>query len=419
MIQLQVLNRIIQSKDSSIILINNFSEEFFSEYVSEFKFIKSHIDKYNVVPDAATFVAAFPNFDYIEVAEPTQYLLDELVKDRNKRKLATIFNKVKSLVENNNTEEALSVYLNAADDMAKAVSLQCVDIVSDTSRYQAYVERSKDFNKFYIKTGFSELDAVIGGWERQEELATIVARTGVGKSWVLIKCAAAAAEQSLRVGIYSGEMSDKKVGYRFDTLVSHISNFSMLHGKVEVQNEYKQYLDTLTTRFKGGVKVLTPAMINGPATVTALRAFIEKENLDILFVDQHSLLEDDRKAKNPIERAANISKDLKNLQTLKQIPIVTVSQQNRESTENGVSSANVSQSDRISQDSTLLIFLEQKDSVLTVNLVKSRDSVNGKKLSYAVDLDKGVFTYIPEENNGLNGAGCEDLRKEFEGDDKF
>ena len=54
-------------------------------------------------------------------------------------------------------------------------------------------------------------------------------------------------------------------------------------------------------------------MINGPAGVSALRAFIEKEKLDILFVDQHSLLEDDRKAKNPVDKAANISRDLKNL----------------------------------------------------------------------------------------------------------
>ena len=173
------------------------------------------------------------------------------------------------------------------------------------------------------------------------------------------------------------------------------------------------YIDSLKEKYSGCLKVLTPAMINGPAGVTALRAFIEKENLDILLIDQHSLLEDDRRARNPVEKAANISRDLKNLQVLKKIPIIAVSQQNRASTENGTSTANIAQSDRISQDSTILIFLEQKDGVLTLNLVKARDSVNNKKIHYACDLDKGILQFMPEEEQG-NAQECEQLRNEFE-----
>ena len=125
--------------------------------------------------------------------------------------------------------------------------------------------RCNDFNKYYVKTGFAELDKLIGGWERQEELATIAARPGIGKSWVLLKCAIAALEQGLNVGIYSGEMSERKVGYRFDTLVSHISNYSISKGVVDIQNEYKNYIDSLKNKFSGCLKVLTPAMINGVA----------------------------------------------------------------------------------------------------------------------------------------------------------
>ena len=298
----------------------------------------------------------------------------------------------------------------------KAKHLDSVDIIHDTSRYDSYVDRCNDFNKFYVKTGFPELDKLIGGWERQEELATIAARPGVGKSWVLLKCAIAAVEQGLKVGLYSGEMSEQKVGYRFDTLVSHISNYSISKGNADIQNDYKRYIDSLKDKFTGSLRVLTPAMINGVAGVTSLRAFIEKEELDILFIDQHSLLEDDRKAKDPVTRAANISKDLKNLQVIKKIPIIAVSQQNREKTENGATTANIAQSDRISQDSTILIFLEQKDNILTLNLAKSRDSETGKFLKYAIDLNKGIFTYVPEENNALEGEGAKELYEEFEGD---
>lgn len=402
MIQLQILNKLLDSKNASFIITNNITEEFFSDYVDEFKFIKNHFDRYNNIPDKATFLSEFPDFDVIEVHEPDDYLLDALYEDRNKRKLATIFNQIRKLLNEGKTEEALNLYSTSSEVAIKAKHLNCVDIIRDTSRYDDYVERCNDFNKYYIKTGFPELDKLIGGWERQEELATIAARPGVGKSWVLLKCAVAALEQGLNVGIYSGEMSEKKVGYRFDTLVSHISNYSISKGIVDIQNEYKLYIDSLKDKFKGSLKILTPAMINGVAGVTALRAFIEKEDLDILFVDQHSLLEDDRKARDPVTKAANISRDLKNLQVMKKIPIVAVSQQNREKTENGATTANIAQTDRISQDSTILIFLEQKDSILTLNLTKSRDSETGKSLKYAIDLNRGIFQYVPSDNDNVS-----------------
>ena len=157
----------------------------------------------------------------------------------------------------------------------------------------------------------------------------ICARPGVGKTWSLLKCALAAAEQGLTVGIYSGEMSERKVGYRIDTLASHISNYKMIHGNADIQNDYKRYIDSIADKIPGKIKVLTPAMIGGSAGVTALRGFIDKDKLDILFIDQHSLLEDDRGAKNPVEKASNISKDLKTLQVLTHIPIISVSQKNR------------------------------------------------------------------------------------------
>lgn len=414
MVQLQLLNVILDKKDSSIILFNNLSDEYFCDYPNEYNYIKSHLNEYGTIPDKVSFLDKFPDFEVLQVNEPTSYLLNELYNDYNTRFLAKTFNSVRHLLENGKTEEAMKVYLNASKDLSKAVPLDCVDITQNTSRYDSYVDKCQDFSHYYIKTGFNELDDLIGGWDKSEELATIAARPGVGKSWILLKMAIAALEQGLKVGLYSGEMSERKVGYRFDTLVSHLSNSSLLRGNINVEGEYKQYIDSLKTRYKGSLKVLTPTMINGPAGVTALRAFVEKEKLDILFVDQHSLLEDDRKAKNPVEKAANISRDLKNLQVLKQIPIIAVSQQNRSEFNNSPSTANIAQSDRISQDSTIVIFIEQKDGVLTLHLTKARDSVNDKHLKYVCDFDKGIFQFLP--NDGTDARACEKLKDEFESD---
>jgi len=418
MIELQFLNALLDTQDKSLLVLNNIDESFFTSYKNEYNFIRNHMDTYQNIPDKQTFADHFPNFDFIQVNENPNYLIDRLYEEKNKEALARTFTKVRDLVNANRTEEAINLYTSAAADMVKAKHLDCIDLLRDTTRYNDYLERCNNYNTFYVKTGFAELDELIGGWDRNEELVTIAARTNTGKTWVALRCAVAALEQGLNVGIYSGEMSDRKVGYRIDTLISHISNSGITRGNEAYKAQYKMYIDDLAQRYQGSLKVLTPVMLGGPAGVTALRAFIEKENLDILIVDQHSLLEDDRHAKTPVEKASNISKDLKNLQVLKKIPIIAVSQQNRSSTENGVDASHIAQSDRIGQDSTIILFFEKNDdSTMTLSLVKSRDSVNFKKFNYAVDFDKGIWRYLPDENdNGTptDREKCEQIRNEFD-----
>lgn len=768
MIQLQFINKLLSSKDSTLITLNNLTDEFFSDYKAEFNFIKSHLQQYGKIPDEVTFLNSFPDFELFKVEESDKYLLDTLYEDRNKRLLAKTFNKIRDALNSGNTEKAMQIYSESSEELVTAKHLESVDIFKDLSRYDAYVERSQDYGKFYVKTGFPELDEVIGGWDRREEYATIMARTNRGKclakgskilmgdgtikkvedvrpgdkvqslnrvntvltlhkgkskgykiipnvgnpfiisenhiltllrrkgvwdkvrkmsttrheydlvdisieeylklskhqkkqlslyrpgvdyetkeqnipayilglwlgdgtsnrveltsmdeelikvwsdwalslnltcrkskdtfipskerlskahsfeitagkinsgkeniaqklfrehnlfnnkhiplnyltgdkeqrlqllagildtdgyyngngyeltlsnenliqqvaqlarglgfrvatvrkhlikqfveysvniygphlndipvilarkkakiptanmlqrelnltgfkveevpeveyygfmadgdhrylladntlthnTWILLKTAIAAAQQGLTVGLYSGEMSENKVGYRIDTLLSHISNTKITHGNVGIQVDYKRFLENLSTSVKGTIKVLTPAMINGIAGVNALRSFIEKDHLDMLCIDQHSLLEDDRGARNPVERAANISKDLKNLQVLTKIPIITVSQQNREDTEEkGIDTRNIAQSDRIGQDSTVVIAIDRKDDVMILTLVKSRDSAVGSTLKYNVNLDTGTFTFIPSEEDATKGTHCEELKNEYE-----
>ena len=421
MVQLQTLNKILQEKDSSIITLNNLNADYFPEYIPEFYFIKEHLDKYGCLPDMETFTSKFEDFDVIEVNEPTSYLLEELYNDKIRRDLTNNYNQLRPLLMSGDKEaidKALMLVKETAEKSAQAISLNCINLFEDTSRYDAYLERTENYDKYFITTGFKELDQVIGGWDVKEELATIVARTGIGKSWFLIKSATAAALQGKRVGIYSGEMSANKVGYRADTLIGHLSNGALIHGGASVKNEYKRFLDEMKQKDLA-LYVLTPKDINGAAGVSALRAFVEKYNLDVLYIDQHSLLEDDRKAKNPVEKASNISKDLKILQVVKQIPIITVSQQNRSTVEGkDFDTTQLAQSDRIAQDSTVIIFIERKADLFKLHLVKSRDTENGKVISYKVDLNTGSFIFIPE-NEGDSEESSDTSNSGYSEDEVF
>ena len=410
--QLQVLNKVLQTKDFSLIELNNLTEDFFFNYKAEFNYIKNHYEKYQSVPDKLTFISIFPEFDIIEVTEPDNYLIEQLYKDYNSSFIASRFNQIKKLIEEDKTDEAVAYLVNSVDNLHQGSAIQSHDLLSDTSRYDRYLERVANHDKYYIRTGFPELDNIIGGLDRENENMVIAARTGIGKTWTLLIMAAAAVQQGLRVGIYSGEMSVDKVGYRIDTIIGGINNNIITRGiDTSVQMQYKNYLENLKKGIyskdgRGALKVLTPNDIAGPATVAALRAFVDKEHLEILFIDQYSLLEDTSHAQSGHERVANISKAVKNLQVMKRIPIVSVAQMNRTKNDDGEKdTTQIGLSDRIGQDATCVIMLDRereyldeqktqvKDDKLIMDITKSRDGGTGK-LVYKANFNTGKFLIL-------------------------
>lgn len=419
--QFQIINKVLQNKDYSFITLNNLTAEHFYGYKAEYEFIKAHYNNYHTVPDRLTFLQHFPEFVIQDVNEPDNYLIEQLYNDYNQSYLATRLNNLKRLLEADDTPGAMRYFQESLDKLHVGSALQCTDIMSDTSRYERYLDAGTNQAKYFISTGFPELDKIITGIDRRNENMVIAARTGVGKSMCLCAVAAAASKQGLCVGIYSGEMSVDKVAYRIDTLLGKIDNRKISRGDLYYKDHYKSYLDSLKCAGYGPIKVITPNDIAGPATVDALQAFIEKEHLDILFVDQYSLLEDTSRARVEHEKVANISKAIKNLQVMKQIPIISVTQMNRTKNEDkSQDTTQIALSDRIGQDATVILMLDKKDSEdpnqpgaykFTINIVKSRDGGDGRKLDYLWNFNTGEYRYI---SNGADGVTSEEDFEEIE-----
>lgn len=408
--QVQLISYIINTKDYSVISQNNLDDKFFFNYKAEFNFIKNHYEQYRTVPDKLTFLNVFPEFDVVEVNEPLTYLLEQLYSDYNASYLATRFNKIKKMLENNETDAAVDYFMKSTENLHVGSVMSCTNLLEDTSRYDRYLERTTNQSKFYISTGFPELDKIIGGIDRENEDFVISARPGQGKTQLLVKMACAASMQGLTVGIFEGEMSKDKIGYRVDTFLGHIKNSSMNRGDLYIQKEYERYIKSLAVSGYGPIKIITQNDVAGDMTVDALRAFIEKEHLDILFIDQYSLLEDKRHGKQEFERVGNIAKDIKSLQVEKHIPIISVSQMNRTKTEGELDTSQISLSDKIPQYATILIMLEQKDQeetdpnnpkLITLNITKSRDGGDHRKVQYGVNFNTGEWNYIPNEKDGI------------------
>ena len=71
------------------------------------------------------------------------------MKDKNTRDLANLFNKMRPLLIDGETDEAMKLLRESFESLSMGVSLKSIDILRDTSRYDAFVERTKDFDRFF------------------------------------------------------------------------------------------------------------------------------------------------------------------------------------------------------------------------------------------------------------------------------
>lgn len=417
MIETQFINYILDKKDYSIVILNNIDNTYFDKYKDEFNFINEHYSQYKVVPDKATFVNKFPDFVFTEVNETEKYLIQALDEERTYNRMVPILNNTVNKAKTD-SRTAVEYLLNEVSNLSKNTGFEAIDLVkSADKRLEEYLERTKHKDKYYVTTGFQELDEIVGGWDRKEEYGVVTARTGKGKSFLISYFALHCAKLGLKVGIYSGEMSDTKLGFRIDTLYSHISNYSIMKGDKDVEDDYRKSIEKFKT-IEGNIYVCTPQMLGGFATVGKLKAFVEKYELDILFIDQISLMEDMRGNRVRFEKFESISKDIKNLQVEAQIPIIIAAQLGRGiEKDEDPDTTNIALSDRIAQDATMIISMQRKENTVILQIMKSRDGGSGNKLYYSWDVDKGIFQWLPAENDALNGQSrtnsCEKLEENY------
>lgn len=415
MTEVQILSKVLSSGNPSIILDNNLLEEYFPNYQEEYRFIMNHYLEYGNPPDVETFLDKFEEFDLVDVKEDDSYLVDAIKEENFFSKLSPVINRVADIAPADSygaVDYLISVIPSLLQDKKKAG----VDIISTAEeRYYEWVERnSGNKESFFIPTGFKELDDEIGGFSRGEELVVLLARTGNGKTWVLMKMLESAWTSGFRVGLIEPEMSYNRVGYRFDTLNSHLSNSRMIRGG-DIDG-YKEHIEALKHKSVPFI-VATPKDFSNKVTVSKLRNFCISNKLDMLAVDGISYLKDDRAVRGDNKSTAltNISEDLMSLSVELKIPILVVAQSNRGGTmyTNGPEVENIRDSDGISFNASLIISVIKKDPGIIMSTKKSRNGEMGDDKTYIWDADKGTFKFVPTCGSTRSADQVEAQRRRY------
>jgi replicative DNA helicase len=408
MISLQILNKILNTQDTSMLGRYALTEEYFAGYENEYNFIITHQENYGNVPDKATFLDKFPEFELIDVSESDEYLVNKIREENLYYKSVEVVQEVADRLKTD-ADDAVNYLLTQVETLKPSQVITGVDIISNAKqRLESHLNKKIEESPYYIPTGFKELDNLLGGWARGEEFVVFFARTGMGKSWMLIATMANAWANNYRVGYISPEMSPTKTGYRFDTIFKNFSNKALVRGN-DVDG-YEDYINTIS-KSETPFLVATPKDFQKNITVSKLRSFCINNKIDILAIDGITYLRDERRQRgdNKTTMLTNISEDLMSLSNELGIPILTVVQSNREGVkadgEDGVPELeNIRDSDGIAYNATKVISLKQNSGCLQVAIKKHRDGEMGGILNYTWNIDTGEFRFLPSAGDYSVGS---------------
>ena len=424
MVAIQIISKILETGSINILEDNNITDEYFVGYEEEIGFIKEHLQTFGNVPDKATFLSHFTDFEFVEVNESDRYLVDTIREEYLYYQSVPILQQSAKLLQIDSRQacEHMVRGIKQLQDIQNSYGTTGIDIISQAKeRYEQYNDKKNNQDNWFFTTGFEELDDIIHGLRRGEELCVIFARINNGKSWTLEKICTHIWQIGFNVGYISPEMSASSVGYRFDTLYSNFSNTSLMWGKeLEDENKYKDYITNLKEQ-KNKFIVATPQepMFGRKVTVSKLRTFVQRNGLDLLAIDGIKYLTDERAKRGDSLTTAltNISEDLMQLSIELNIPVIVVVQANRggvvdKDSEGTPELEHIRDSDGIGANASTALSVRVKDNILEIGIKKQRFGKVGGKLKYNWNPNKGEYQFIPSYDDAEPKARTERKVKE-------
>ena len=264
---------------------------------------------------------------------------------------------------------------------------------------EAYTRISELFNGNRelggIPSGFSELDAKIGGLSRSD-LILIAARPGIGKTSLALNIAShVALKEKKGVAIFSLEMSGEQLVSRMISSLALVDSSRLRTGDIR-PDEW--------TRLAEAVSILgdSPMKIddNAGVTVQEIKAKLRREkDIGLVIIDYLQLMRSGSRSENRVQEVAEISRSLKIMARELDIPVVALSQLNRASESRKDKKPMLSdlrESGSIEQDADIVIFLyrdEDNPDLEARNIVNCSVAKNRHGATDTIDfLWSGQYT---------------------------
>jgi replicative DNA helicase len=249
-----------------------------------------------------------------------------------------------------------------------------------------------------ILTPWKTMNEWTGGWYPQD-VSFVVARQGVGKSFVAIHLAAEARRSGHKTLFITGEMSKADIAKRFFAIEFKTQYGAMRKGRLSFIEEerFKQQLDAYTPPID--MEIVDGS--TGMNSVDVERA-IERSEAELIVVDATYRIKARQKTRDRFENMAYVTDDLKTYAQVYNKSIVATTQLNRSAAKSkSVGPEDVALSDVIGWNATNMFGLKQDETHMEVTPMKVREAARSNdpmKLKWDfVTMDFSEMTF--EESN--------------------
>lgn len=281
----------------------------------------------------------------------------------------------------------LSLSINTSD--AVKVDTVLVEVYRD-------LETLRHRQKFLtgITSGYKSINRLTMGWQNTD-LVIIAARPAVGKTAFTLSLAVNAALDQVPVAFYSLEMSRDQLVKRI--LAAQAKMFLSTIKGARLDDQQMQHL------FDNGIRPLSqlPLFIDDTASMSVidfkarLRRLIRKHGVKIAFVDYLQLLKSSvSKNANRQQQIGDISRELKIAAKELKIPIIALSQLNRDADGKTPQLSNLREAGDLEQDADAVMFLykqnEENENEIFLKIAKQR---NGALDNIRFEYDKNYQTF--------------------------
>lgn len=425
------ISKLLETKDFKVLKDLQIQPYFLTgENRRVFKFISDTFKETGEVPTPRALAQKFPNYklenheiegeEVVGTDETFLYWCRELRTKAKHNRMADIAEEVAEKLNEGNTEEAYSLLKKGIwkieDEIVESSS---VDITKNTEdRKSAYLERKKNKGMVGISTGIPHLDYILKGLIK-ETLTTLIANTGVGKTWFLVLLGAYAQLNNYKVCVFITEMSTDLMQDRFEAML-----YGMMYGDfnyaqfksgalpIDVENQYFEFLEE-------DLPKLEPLIIETATGISSVVSVIEREKPDLVLIDGAYLMEDEQGAKDDWLRVTHITRDIKKTAKNWHLPILINTQADKNtSKKTGPELGSIMYTQSIGQDSdnVLALFRDEvmiNDREMGIKVLKQREGVLGKVI-INWDFDKMNFDSIYSESTAeqdFEGESSEDNEK--------
>ncbi|MDU5081989.1 DnaB-like helicase C-terminal domain-containing protein [uncultured Tissierella sp.] len=363
---------------------------------------KQDIDLFTVHKRTSIPISTIANITDIIASTANVESNIKVLKDKsNRRKLINKANKIIQMAKDNtldmdtiknNAMREIEELEDTIDDEVVTLGqamLETIELLQ--KRYE-----NRGDTSFYI--GIPKFDEATAGLH-QEELTTIGARPGVGKTILGMQIAQNIAKKKRKVMYTSLEMSVTQLCERIISSSAKVNLSKLRTGNIESDKEWTNVYNTANEN-----SIDNFLLDKTSRTIQHIRTKLRKHKPDLVVIDYLQLLRSSEKHYSREQEVATITRDLK-LMTLEfKIPIVILSQLNRNAEGNRPSMADLRESGAIEQDSDNIIFLHEPNGKDIDNLIKNGIYSNGFFKALEDNNRKLSQLIIEKQRNGPVGT---------------